>query len=77
METLARLDRRAGGQGGATGNRSKIVRRALHEFLSRAEKAAERAEQAAEEDRERDIFRRNRVRLGRQAAALVKAQAKP
>ena len=70
METRARLDRRAGGQGGATGNRSKIVRRALHEFLSRAE-------QAAEEDRERDIFRRNRVRLGRQAAALVKAQAKP
>ena len=69
-ETLVRLDRRAGRQGGATGNRSKIVRSALREFLSRAERVIE-------EDRERQIFKRNRVSLRHQAAVLVKAQAKP
>jgi metal-responsive CopG/Arc/MetJ family transcriptional regulator len=64
LAELDRLARRAGA------NRSKLVRRALREYLTRAEREVEDA-------REREIVRRHRSALQRQAAALVKEQAKP
>ena len=66
---LAHVDRLAGDRGD-TPNRSKIIRAAVAEYLARIERSAE-------EERERDVFRRHRGRLHRQAAALVKEQAKP
>jgi metal-responsive CopG/Arc/MetJ family transcriptional regulator len=69
QDTLARLDRLAR-SGPGPENRSKIVRAALEDYLSRAERRAE-------EDREREILRRNRGRLRRQAMALIREQAKP
>lgn len=53
-----------------TSNRSRIIRDAVREYLLRVERLAE-------EEREREIFRKHRGRLARQAAALVKEQAKP
>jgi metal-responsive CopG/Arc/MetJ family transcriptional regulator len=51
-------------------SRSQIVREAIQVFVARVASAAE-------EEREREIFRRHRARLHRQASALVKEQAKP
>lgn len=65
---LERVDRLAGHHGD-TPNRSKIIRKAVGDYLARLE-------QRAEEERERDVFRRHRGRLHRQAAALVTEQAK-
>lgn len=67
--TLERLDRVANDKSAAWKNRSEVVRQAVQELLSRLETIAE-------EEREREIFRRNRTRINRQAAALVKEQAK-
>ncbi len=50
-------------------NRSQVIRQAIQEFIARLERLAE-------EEREREIFRRQRQRLARQADALVKEQAK-
>jgi metal-responsive CopG/Arc/MetJ family transcriptional regulator len=69
-EILADLDRLAGVPGASGFNRSRIVRLALREYLTRATLAADEA-------REREILRRHRGRLRQQAAALVKEQAKP
>lgn len=66
---LASVDRLSGYRGGAS-NRSKIIRAAVAEYLARIERTAEA-------ERERDVFRRHRGRIRRQAAALVKEQAKP
>lgn len=63
-ETLARVDRVAGR------NRSRLLREAVREHVARLERLAE-------EEREAAIIRRHRGRLARQAAALVRAQAKP
>lgn len=63
-ETLARVDRVAGH------NRSKLLREAVREHVTRLERLAE-------DEREAAIVRRHRGRLARQAAALVRAQAKP
>ena len=52
-----------------TSNRSRIIREAVREYLTRVERLAE-------EEREKEIFRKHRGRLARQAAALVKEQAK-
>jgi metal-responsive CopG/Arc/MetJ family transcriptional regulator len=74
--TLQALDRVAsepggtGKQGRASTNRSKIVRRALREYIERREKATR-------EEKERSIFAANREALAREAAALVADQAKP
>ncbi len=68
-DTLQRIDRFAAGNGVARQNRSQIIRQAVQEYL-------ERLERLAEEERERAIFQRHRQRLTRQAAALVKEQAK-
>lgn len=67
--TLQRIDRFVADEATAYKNRSQIIRLAIREY-------AERLEQKAEEEREREIFRRHRQRLARQAAALVKEQAK-
>ena len=50
--------------------RSALVRAALKEF-------AERERRRVVEEREREIFRRNRKQLTRQARLLVKGQARP
>jgi len=65
---LESLDRLAGSHDAP--NRSKVIRAAVGEYLLRLARVAE-------EERERDVFRRHRGRLQRQAAALVKEQAKP
>ena len=54
----------------AANNRSQIIRQAIREFVARLERLAE-------EEREREIFRRHRQQLARQATALVQEQAKP
>jgi len=67
-DTLARVDRLAG-RGGAN-NRSHLIRRAVHEYVSRVE-------QADAHEREDAIIRRHRGRLAQQTKALVREQAKP
>ena len=51
-------------------NRSQLIRKAVQEYLAHLERVAE-------EEREREIFKRHRRKLERQAIALVKEQAKP
>jgi metal-responsive CopG/Arc/MetJ family transcriptional regulator len=67
--TLHRIDKLMAGDSAAWPSRSEVVRQAVQQFIARLERVAK-------EDREREIFRRNRARLNRQAAALVKEQAK-
>ena len=62
-ETLARLDR-------VPGNRSRLIREAVREYLARRERLET-------EQQEAGILRRHRGRLARQARALVRSQAKP
>ncbi len=64
LEQLDELARRSGE------SRSRVVRLALRDYLSRAQ-------QAAEDSREREIIRHNRSLLQQQAAALVKEQTRP
>ena len=64
---LSGVDRRAGA--GRSANRSKVIRQAVAEYLARLERAEE-------EERERAVFRRHRTRIRREAAALVRVQAK-
>jgi metal-responsive CopG/Arc/MetJ family transcriptional regulator len=66
--TLERMDRLVSAR--ARGNRSALVRVAIQDYVSRLERAVE-------EEHERGVFQRHRKRLERQAAALVKEQAKP
>jgi Arc/MetJ-type ribon-helix-helix transcriptional regulator len=68
--TLQRIDRIMTGESAPWKSRSEIVRQALQEFIAHLERVAE-------EEREREIFHRHRSRINRQAAALVKEQAKP
>jgi metal-responsive CopG/Arc/MetJ family transcriptional regulator len=69
-ETLEGVDRVAGRKrAGESTNRSKVIRTAVREYLARLERLAD-------EDRERGILKRHSRRLARQAAALVRAQAK-
>jgi metal-responsive CopG/Arc/MetJ family transcriptional regulator len=68
-DILERIDRLNAKHGGSS-NRSRVIRAAVKEYLLRAERLAE-------EEREREIFRRNKARLSRQAAVLVKEQGKP
>ena len=70
-ETLRRVDRVAAARRtGSTANRSLVIRAAVREYLARIERTAE-------DERERAILKRHARRLSRQAAALVKEQAKP
>ncbi len=66
---LQRIDQFVAGGRTTYRNRSQIIRQAVEEYL-------ERLERLAEEEREREIFQRHSRRLARQAAALVKEQAK-
>lgn len=50
-------------------NRSQIIRRTVHEYLTNLQRGAEL-------EREREIFHRNRRLLKQQAVALIKEQAK-
>jgi len=68
-ELLNRIDNVAGRLPQRT-NRSKVIREAVRDYLSRMERASE-------EEREQEIFRTNRKLLARQAAALLKEQAEP
>jgi metal-responsive CopG/Arc/MetJ family transcriptional regulator len=69
-ETLDRMDRLTAMKVKRFSNRSKMIQEAMREYLSRIE-------QIEEEAREREILRRHRGRLARQADALVKEQSKP
>ncbi len=51
-------------------NRSEIIREALRMYVMERERQLE-------QERERKIFRRNRNKLKRQAAALIHEQTKP
>ena len=68
-DTLRRVDRLAPRRGSA-GNRSRLIRQAVHEYVTRVER------QLAEEQ-ESVILRRHRAGLGRQTKALIAEQAKP
>ena len=50
-------------------NRSEFIRTAVDDYLSRMERADQ-------EERERQILKRNRERLRREAIALIREQAK-
>lgn len=67
--TLHRLDDLLASESLPWRNRSETVREAVKQYLNRMESEAE-------QERERTIFRRHRALLKRQAAALVKEQAK-
>jgi metal-responsive CopG/Arc/MetJ family transcriptional regulator len=69
-DVLARLDRLAGPTATAARNRSRVIREAVREHVSRLERLAE-------EEREAAIIRRHAGRLAREAARLVRDQAKP
>jgi len=66
---LQHIDRLMAVESAPWKSRSEMIRQALREFVARLERLAE-------EDREREIFRRRRSRLNRQAEALVKEQAR-
>ena len=68
--TLGRVDRLAARGGRARSNRSRLIRQAVQEYVSRVE-------QLSADEHERAVVHRHRERLARQAAALVRAQAKP
>jgi metal-responsive CopG/Arc/MetJ family transcriptional regulator len=67
-DTLERVDRLGGRLGSR--NRSRVIRRAVQEYVARLERLAE-------EEREAAVIRHNRGRLAQQARALVRAQARP
>ena len=68
--TLRRIDRVVASANARWKSRSEVVRQAVQQFIARQERAAE-------EERERDIFRKHRARLNRQAEVLINEQAKP
>ena len=68
-DVLRRIDEIAGHKGQSGANRSRFIRDAIKDYLARIEKESE-------EEREREIFKRNRSKLHRQALALIKEQTK-
>lgn len=69
-DTLHRVDSLIENNSVSWKSRSEVIRQAVRQFV-------ETLERRAEEERESKIFRRHASRLNRQAAALVKEQAKP
>jgi Arc/MetJ-type ribon-helix-helix transcriptional regulator len=67
--TLALIDELTAGTSRRR-TRSALVRAALREF-------AERERRRVVEEREREIFRRNRKHLARDARGLIESQARP
>ena len=68
--TLKRLDQLMASEVVPWKSRSEVIRHAVQKFIKELERADE-------EKREGEIFRRHGHRLNRQAAALIKEQAKP
>ena len=66
---LQRIDKLTSKSSGAAGNRSRFIREALQEHLSRVERRDE-------DEREREVIKRHRKLLQREALALIKEQAK-
>ena len=69
-DMLERVDRLARLTGQAGHNRSRVIRQALQDYVSRVERLAQDEHEAA-------IIRRHRGSLAQQARALVREQAKP
>jgi metal-responsive CopG/Arc/MetJ family transcriptional regulator len=69
-DILERVDRLASQDDSSRGNRSRVIRMAIREYVTRVEGIAE-------DEREGALVRKNRVRLAKQAKALVREQAKP
>jgi metal-responsive CopG/Arc/MetJ family transcriptional regulator len=69
-DILERLDRLADQGHQIPRNRSRVIREAVREYVSRLERLAQEEQEAA-------VVRRHRGRLARQASALVREQAKP
>jgi metal-responsive CopG/Arc/MetJ family transcriptional regulator len=69
-ETLASVDRLVGRGALRHNNRSRLIRQAVRDYVSRVERSAE-------DEREAAIVHRHRHRLAQQAGALVRVQAKP
>jgi len=69
-DTLQRLDRVTGRGSEGGQNRSRVIREAVKEYVSRLERLAD-------DEREAAIVRTHRGRLARQAKAAIQAQAKP
>ncbi len=67
--TLERLERVAPKRRGQRRNRSALIRRAVQEYIARLERQTQ-------EERELAIYRRHYRMLNRQAAALIREQAK-
>ena len=67
--TLRRIDRLMATESARWKSRSEVIRHAVRQFVAAVERAAE-------EEREKEVFRRHRAGLHRQAVALVKEQAK-
>lgn len=66
---LERIDRAAAKKLGKRRNRSQVIRRAVAEYMNRLERQAR-------DEREDKIVRRIYKKLNRQAAALIREQAK-
>jgi metal-responsive CopG/Arc/MetJ family transcriptional regulator len=69
-DVLERVDRLVAQTGEGAANRSRLIREAVREYVTRLE-------QLADGEREAVIVRRHRGRLAQQARALVRIQAKP
>jgi metal-responsive CopG/Arc/MetJ family transcriptional regulator len=67
-DIVQRLDRLFVTKNGSV-NRSLAIREALRDYVTREERLVE-------ERREQEIFRKHRVKLARQAEALIKDQAR-
>ena len=67
--TLKRVDRLMASNIVPWKSRSEVIRHAVQQLV-------ENLERTQEEKREREIFRRHGARLNRQAAALIKEQAR-
>lgn len=67
--TLERLDRLLAGDRSRRASRSSLIRIAVREYVASIEKSIE-------EQREREVFKRRRKRLERQAVALIREQAR-
>jgi metal-responsive CopG/Arc/MetJ family transcriptional regulator len=67
--TIKRIDQLLAGENSPGKNRSQIIREAVGKYLTGLDREAE-------ESREREIFRRRRTLLKKQAQALVQDQAK-
>jgi metal-responsive CopG/Arc/MetJ family transcriptional regulator len=68
LNRLDQLGRRSAG--GAARSRSRIIREAVKEYITRHERLAA-------EEQEATIIRRHRIRLRQQARAAIREQAKP